>query len=203
MLHLYDYLPSGNGYKVRLLLHQIERPFKLTTMPIWDGATRTPEFLEKNPHGRIPTLQLEDGRFLWESNAILCYLAEKTPLLPTDDFARAKVFQWLCFEQYDLEPAIAVIRAQLINVDRDITTWQAQYDACRERGLKALHVLNQHLHNRIFLVNDRYSIADIAVYACVHVASEAHFDMTAYPHILSWEEHVRNQPRHIPITWQP
>lgn len=203
MLHLYDYLPSGNGYKVRLLLHQLERPFQLTTLDIWNGATRTPDFLEKNPNGRIPALQLEDGRHIWESHAIIWYLAEGTPFLPADAFARAKVLQWLCFEQYELEPAIGVIRARLKYLDSDTHSWQAKYDACRERGLKALSVLNEHLKSRIFMVNDCYSIADIAVYGYVHVASDARFDMAAYPHILSWQDRVVKQPRHIPITWRP
>lgn len=204
MLKLYDYLPSGNGYKVRLLMHQLGIPFELETLDIWSGATRTPAFLKKNPNGRIPTLQLEDGRHLWESHAIMWYLADGSALIPANKLAKAQVLQWMCFEQYELEPALGVIRARKkFKGTSSDPIWPETERKLRLRGTQALEVLNAHLKGRVFLVNDCYSLADIAVFAYVHVASEADFDMTPYPNILAWQKIVENQPLHIPITWRP
>jgi len=204
MLKLYDYLPSGNGYKVRLLLHQLEIPFELETLDIWSGATRTPEFLKKNPNGRIPTLQLEDGRYLWESHAIMWYLAEGSALIPANKFAKAQVLQWMCFEQYELEPALGVIRARKkFKSSHQDPSWPETEKKLRLRGLQALEVLNAQLKDCVFLVNNCYSLADIAVFGYVHVAPEADFDMAAYPNILTWQKNVQSQPLHVPITWRP
>ena len=140
MLRLYDYLPSGNGYKVRLLLHQLGIPFERVELDILRGETRTPEFLAKNPNGRIPTLELEDGSHLAESNAILCYLADGTPFLPADRLERARVLQWMCFEQYSHEPNIATVRfwyhSELTDERR------ALLPAKRELGEAALGVMD-------------------------------------------------------------
>ena len=152
MLRLYDYLPSGNGYKVRLLLHQLGIPFERVEMDILRGETRTPEFLAKNPNGRIPTLELEDGSHLAESNAILCYLADGTPFLPADRLERARVLQWMCFEQYSHEPNIATVRfwyhSELTDERR------ALLPAKRELGEAALRVMDGHLRTRRFFVGD-------------------------------------------------
>lgn len=203
MLRLYDYLPSGNGYKVRLLLNQLAIPFELVTLDIWNGATRTPEFLSKNPNGRIPTLQLQDGRHLWESHAILWYLAEGTAFLPADRLARAQVLQWMCFEQYEVEPALGVIRARLSILGKDVDSWRALYEEKQKRGLAALITLEKHLEQYIFMVNHCYSIADIAIYGYVHVGSEAGFNMDDYPNIQAWMARVEKQPKHVPINWKP
>ena len=198
MLRLYDYLESGNGYKVRLLLTQLGLPFERVEMDILKGATRTPEFLSKNPNGRIPCLELESGAFLWESNAIQFYLAEGTPFLPADRLARAQVLQWMFFEQYSHEPYIAVVRfwhfAGMVEKNR------AQLADRVERGYAALGVMESHLATRAFFVGERYSIADIALYAYTHVAHEGGFDLARFPAVERWLARVRAQPGHIPIT---
>ncbi|MBI3246983.1 MAG: glutathione S-transferase family protein [Deltaproteobacteria bacterium] len=199
MFRLYDYLESGNGYKVRLLLTQLEIPFERIELDIVKGETRTPEFLEKNPNGRIPVLEIEPGKFLAESNAILFYLAEGTPLLPRERWERAQVFQWLCFEQYSHEPNIATSRFwithHLLTPERC-----AQLPQKQALGYAALDVMERHLTSRAFFVDERYTVADIALYAYTHVAHEGEFDLSGYPHIRAWLERVRLQPRHIPIT---
>jgi glutathione S-transferase len=198
-MRLHDYLPSGNGYKVRLLLAQLGRPFELVECDILRGETRTPEFLARNPNGRIPVLELDDGRHLAESGAILCYLAEGTPFLPADRFARARVLQWMFFEQYSHEPYIAVARfwihslgQRAARADRLAEKW--------ERGYQALDVMERHLAGRRFFVEERYSIADIALYAYTHVAGEGEFDLTRYPAVQAWLVRVAAQPGHVPIT---
>jgi len=202
MYRLYDYLPSGNGYKVRLLLTQLGIPFELTEVDIVKGLTRTPEFLAKNPNGRIPTLEIEPGVFLPESNAILFYLAEGTPFVPADRLERARVLQWMCFEQYSHEPNIATARFWLhyLGVTEER---RAAFEQKRVLGYAALGVMEQHLEGRTFFVGERYSIADIALYAYTHVADEGGFDLAPYPAIRAWLERVRAQPRHVPITYRP
>jgi len=199
MYRLYDYMPSGNGYKVRLLLAQLATPFELVEVDILKGLTRTPEFLAKNPNGRIPTLEIEPGVFLPESNAILFYLAEGTPFFPSDRLGRARVWQWMCFEQYSHEPNIATVRFW---VSHDLLTPErrAQLDQKRTLGYAALGVMEQHLERRAFFVGERYSIADIALFAYTHVAGEGGFDLAPYPAVRAWVERVRGEPRHVPIT---
>jgi glutathione S-transferase len=199
VLRLYDYLRSGNGYKARLLLHQLEIPFELVLVDIEKGQSRTPEFLKKNPNGRIPLLELEQGGYLAESNAIQWYLAEGTRFLPEQRLARAQVLQWMFFEQYSHEPYIAVVRHW---IHTELTPErQRQLPEKRERGIAALGVMEQHLAKRSFFVDERYTIADIALYAYTHVAEEGEFDLRPFPSIRAWLERVRSQPRHIPITW--
>jgi len=198
-MRLYDYLPSGNGYKVRLLLHQLGVPFELIEVDILQGATRTPEFLRKNPNGRIPVLEVEPGVFLPESNAILSYLAEGTPFLPRDRLERARVFQWMFFEQYSHEPNIATVRFWLTHLGLNDER-RAQLDHKRTLGYAALGVMEGHLGSREFFVDDRYSIADIALYAYTHVAHEGGFELGRFPAVLDWLERVRRQPGHVPIT---
>jgi glutathione S-transferase len=199
MLRLYDFLESGNGYKVRLLLHQLGIPFERIELDITQGATRTPEFLAKNPNGRIPLLELGDGRLLAESNAILWFLAEGTPYLPADRFERATALQWMCFEQYSHEPNIATSRFWLHHGERSAER-RAALEQKRVLGHAALAVMEGHLTPRAFFVGERYSIADIALYAYTHVADEGGFDLAGYPAIRDWLERVRAQPGHIPIT---
>ena len=198
MLRLYDYLASGNGYKVRLLLHQLGLPFERVELDILKGETRTPAFLARNPNGRIPTLELEDGTYLPESNAILWYLAEGTPFLPEERIARAQVLAWMCFEQYSHEPNIATLRfwthAGLLEQRAALVPGK------REAGVAALGVMEGHLATRSFFVAERYTIADIALYAYTHVAEEGGFSLAAYPAIRAWLACVAGQPAHIPIT---
>ena len=199
MLRLYDYLASGNAYKVRLLLHQLGIPFERVETDIVRGETRTPEFLARNPNGRIPTLELEDGTHLAESNAILFYLAEGTPFLPADRLERALVLQWMCFEQYSHEPNIATVRFWLHTGLDDER--RAMLPMKRRLGHDALAVMDGHLRARSFFVGERYSIADIALFAYTHVAGEGGFDLEPYAAVRAWLDRVRAQPGHVPITW--
>jgi len=198
MLRLYDYLPSGNGYKVRLLLTQLAIPFERIDLDILKGETRTAEFLQKNPNGRIPVLQLDSGGFLAESDAILYYLAEGTPFVPSDRLDRARVLQWMFFEQYNHEPNIATVRFWMHSEMTDER--RAMLAGKRKNGYAALDVMERHLAGRRFFVGESYSIADIALYAYTHVADEGGFDLGTYPVIREWLERVRAQPKHIPIT---
>ncbi len=197
MLRLYDYRSSGNAYKVRLLLHQLGLPFERIELDIDRGETRTPEFLAKNPNGRIPTLESERGEFLAESNAILFYLAEGTPYLPADRWERAQVLQWMCFEQYSHEPNIATVRYWLTHHRPYLPEVLEQK---RELGRAALGVMERHLGTRTFFVGERYSIGDIALYAYTHVAEEGGFALAPFPAVRRWLERVRTQPKHVPIT---
>ena len=199
MLRLYDYLASGNAYKVRLLLHQLGIPFERVETDIVRGETRTPEFLARNPNGRIPTLELEDGTHLAESNAILFYIAEGTPFLPATRFERALVLQWLCFEQYSHEPNIATVRFWLHTGLDDER--RAMLPMKRRLGHDALAVMDGRLRARSFFVGERYSIADIALFAYTHVAGEGGFDLEPYAAVRAWLDRVRAQPGHVPITW--
>jgi len=199
MIRLYDFLPSGNGYKIRLLLTQLGISFELVEMDITKGETRTPEFLAKNANGRIPLIELDDGRFLSESGAILVYFAEGTPFLPSDRWERAQVLQWMFFEQYSHEPYVAVARAWLHVFGMDEER-KRQLPQKQKLGHDALGVMERHLTTHEFFVAGRYSIADIALYAYTHVAGEGGFDLACYPAVSAWLDRVRARPRHIPIT---
>jgi glutathione S-transferase len=199
LLKLYDYFESGNGYKVRLLLTQLGRPFEHVELDILARETRTPEFLAKNPNGRVPVLELDDGSCLAESNAIQWYLAEGTALLPEAPLDRARVLQWMFFEQYSHEPYIAVVRFWVFSGVAD--EHAGEIDEKRSRGCDALQVMEQHLTTNDFFVAGRYSIADIALYAYTHVADEGGFDLAPYPSVRTWLARVAAQPRHIPITF--
>jgi glutathione S-transferase len=200
MLRLHDNLTSGNGFKVRLLLAQLARPYQRIEYDIDRRETRTPEFLAKNPNGRIPLLELEDGTFLAESNAILWYLAEGTSFLPEDRRARAEVLQWMFFEQYSHEPNIATVRFWITHAVPTTPLMELSLPAKRAQGVAALAVMDGHLARRPFFAGDRYSIADIALYAYTHVAGEGGFDLGPYPHVRDWLARVAAQPRYIPIT---
>ena len=200
MIRLYDYLPSGNGYKVRLLLTQLGIPFQRIELNITKGETRTPEFLQKFPNGRIPAVELDDGKLLFESNAIILYFAEGTPFLLADRFQRAQVFQWLFFEQYSHEPYIASVRYLVIHPEVQDARRSILEPLMRPCGYDALGVMEAHLKSREWFVGASYSIADIALYAYTHVADEGGFDLAGYPAIRAWLERVKSQPRHIPIT---
>jgi len=199
VIRLYDYLPSGNGYKVRLLLHQLAIPYELVEVDIVKGETRTPQFLAKNANGRIPLVELEDGRHLAESGAILCYFAHGSPLLPDDRWLRAQVLQWMFFEQYSHEPYVAVARAwlHLFGMDDDR---RRQLPQKQKLGYDALAVMERHLADHAFFVAESYTIADIALYAYTHVANEGGFDLGRFPAVRAWLGRVAAQPGHVPIT---
>ncbi len=199
MLRLYDYLPSGNAYKVRLLLRQLGIPFERIDVDILSGATRTPEFLAKNANGRIPLLEISPEERLAESNAILVYLAEGTAFLPKARWQRAKVLEWLFFEQYSHEPNIATVRFWIkfvgLNDERRAALPQKQ-----KLGYAALDIMEKHLDKSAFFVADAYTIADIALYAYTHVAHEGGFDLAPYRAVREWMDRIRAQPGHVPIT---
>ena len=197
---LYDYLPSGNGYKVRLVLRQLGLPFELVELDIKTGATRTPEFLAKNPNGRIPLLEIPGQGYLSESHAIINYLAEGSQLVPVDRLDRARVWQWLCFEQYNLEPNIGTARFWIASLGKSEAELGEKLVEKRRNGHAALAVLEQALTGRDFLVGSRYSLADIALYAYTHVAPEGGFSLDGYPAIRAWCARVAAQPGHVPIT---
>jgi glutathione S-transferase len=200
MLTLYQQGDSGNCYKVRLLLHHLGRPFSTVAVSSSDGSTRRPEFLAKNPIGKVPTIELEDGRFLAESNAILLHFAEGTPLLPADSYDRAKAYEWLFFEQYVHEPAIAVRRALSVYPERRADATPDRMAALLDAGNRALAVMERRLKSADWLAGDAFSVADISLYAYTHMAGDGGYDLAAFPAIGHWLERVSALPGHISIT---
>jgi glutathione S-transferase len=199
MMRLYDSLSSGNAYKVRLLLAQLALPFERIEIDIDRGETRTPEFLRRNPNGRVPVLEVEPGLHLAESNAILCYLAEGTRFMPEGRIARAQTLQWMFFEQYSHEPNVATPRYWITH--RVLTPErEAQLPAKRKLGYDALGVMEAHLRDNSWFVAGRYGVADIALYAYTHVAHEGGFDLAPYAAIGAWLDRVAAEPGHVPIT---
>jgi glutathione S-transferase len=197
---LYDYLPSGNGYKVRLVLKHLGLPYELVQLDIKVGATRTPEFLALNPNGRIPLLEVPGRGFLAESHAIISFLAAGSRLVPADAWQRALMWQWLCFEQYNLEPNIGTARFWLHSLGRTPAELGDQLTHRLGKGHDALAVLEQALTGRSFLVGESYSLADVALYAYTHVAPEGGVPLDGYPAIRAWIRRVESEPRWAPIT---
>ena len=189
---------SGNCYKVRLLLAQLGIPYERHELSVVDRSNRAELLAGKNPALRVPTLELDDGRCLAESNAIMWYLADGTPYLPADAFERAQVLQWLFFEQYQHEPTIAVVRFWLA-YSGEPQRYASRIDAKRADGYVALDAMEGYLRGREFLVGSGYSIADIGLYAYTHVAHEGGFDLERYPAIRDWLDRVVEQPCHVPI----
>jgi glutathione S-transferase len=197
-LRLYDFLPSGNCYKIRLLLTQLGVPFERIETNILQGETRTREFLAKNPVGKVPVIEIDSGKYLTESNAILIYLSEGTEFLPYDRYLRAQVFQWLCFEQSIREP-IASSRFWTSVLGKSSEYKQA-IEQRREAGYAALKLIEDHLQNYNFFVGERYTIADIALFAYTHVAHEGGFDLAKFSATCAWIERVKQQTGYISIT---
>jgi glutathione S-transferase len=195
---LYDSQVSGNCYKVRLLFAQLGIAYERRELSVVDRSNRREVLGELNPALRVPTLVLDDGRALAESHAILWYFAEGTPLLPDGRFERAQVLQWLCFEQYDLEPTVAVVRFWAAYSAAPPPP--AEIEAKRAAGQRALAALDRALTDRAFLVADSYTIADIALYGYTHVAHEGGLDMREYAAVHAWAERVAAQPGHVAIT---
>jgi glutathione S-transferase len=195
---------SGNCYKVRLAARQLGLALTLKDYPLHDGTTRQPPFLKLNPNGRVPLLELDDGRTLPESGAILCYLADGSALIPTDRWDRAQMMQWMFFEQYSHEPYIAVARfwlaykpaAELEAKKHLVPEWHA-------KGNAALGVMETHLKTHDWFAGNRYSIADIALYGYTHVANEGGFNLSEFPAVSRWLTRVAEQPGHVTIdeTW--
>jgi glutathione S-transferase len=196
---LYDSPVSGNCYKVRLLLAHLGLPYERRTVDVVDRSNRPDLLGGLNPALRVPTLILDDGRALAESGAILWYFGEGTRFVPEDPYERAQVLQWMFFEQYDHEPAIAVARFWLAYSGRP----QAFEDRREERtkaGYRALDAMERRLDGRDYLVGDGITLADIALYAYTHVADEGGFDLARHPAIRAWLDRVAAEPGHVPIT---
>jgi len=202
LITLYDYLDSGNGYKVRLLLTQLGIPYRYVDVDIMRGETRTPQFLAMNPDGRIPTIRLDDGRYLAQSDAILWYLAEGTAFLPTEHFARAQVLQWMFFEQYSHEPYVATPRFIVRHLPADDPR-RAELPQRLVRGRAALEVMEKHLQSRSYFVDERYTIADIALYAYTHVAEDGGLELAPYPKLCAWLERVAGQRPYVGLLDHP
>ncbi|WP_299414269.1 glutathione S-transferase family protein [Acaryochloris sp. IP29b_bin.148] len=192
---VYGDIYSGNCYKVKLLMSLLNIQHQWVHVDILKGESRTTDFLAKNPNGRVPVLELPDGRCLCESNAILHFLARESAFLPTDPFSYAQVLQWQFFEQYSHEPYIATSR-YIIRYLGSPADRQAELETRRVGGYAALDVMEQHLGKHSFLVGDACSIADISLYAYTHVASEGGFSLTPYPHIRHWLDRISRHPHH-------
>ena len=198
MFRLYQMNSSGNCYKIRLLLTQLEISFETLEIDILKKESRTPEFLLKNPNGRVPVLETPDGKFLAESNAIMFYLSQDSEFFPTDKWQQAKVMEWLFFEQYSHEPNIATSRYWITLLGKA----DAYRDAINQKkapGYAALGVMEKHLEKNQFFVGDCYTIADIGLFAYTHVAPEGGFDLTQFPAIQAWIQRIMAQPRYLSI----
>jgi len=196
-MKLYDYLPSGNSYKIRLLAAYLGLSYEWVNLDIIKGETQTAGFKDKNPAGQIPLLALDDGRHIAESGAILYFLAEGTPYFPASAFDQAKCLQWMFFEQYKHEPSIAVarfIRNYYMESRRD------ELPALMVKGYAAFDIMEAHLADHLYFIGAGPSIADIALYAYTHVAGEGGFKMDGYPNITAWLNRMGDHPRHIKIT---
>lgn len=199
MYRLYNFPPSGNCYKIRLLLNLLEIPFERVDVNILKNETRTPGFFEKNSNGKIPLLEIAPRKFLAESNAILYYLSQDTDYFPSDSYAQAQLMQWLFFEQFSYEPNIATARYWL-SILQQPEKHAEQLKQRHRLGNSALAIVEKHLSACDFSVEDQYTIADISLYASTHVAHEGGFDLTQYPAIQAWLKRIAVNPRHILIT---
>ena len=202
MITVYGYSPSGNCHKLRTMLSHLGRDYRWVETDSAHGATRTPEYLAKNPNGRVPMIELDDGRIMVESNAILCWLAEGTRYFGGDAWQRAQTLAWMFFEQYSHEPYVAVARF--------ICGWtaldsprRADLPKLRERGDAALSVMEKHLAANAWFSSTGYGIADIALFAYTHCAADGGFDLSRYPAIENWLEHVRAQPGFVAMPAYP
>lgn len=200
---LYSMQGSGNCYKARLIMARLGIPFRIVDVDILNGETHTPDFLAINPNAKVPTLKLADSRVLTESNAMLLYLAGGSALQPKDTFERAKVCEWLFWEQYSHEPAIAVARFWWSIKPGGRTEKASDFPLWHQKGNSALTLMEQHLENSPFLVGGHCTIADIALYAYTHVANEGGFDLTPYPAVRAWLSRVAALPGHVPMSWRP
>jgi glutathione S-transferase len=199
-LVLYNSDISGNCYKVRLLLAHLGIAYEKREVDVLDRSAR-PELLGGlNPALRVPTLVLDDGRPLAESNAIIWYFGEGTRFVPDDKYARAQVLQWMFFEQYEHEPAIAIVRFLLAYSGRPREEFGDLIETKTRAGYRALDAMEKHLDGRTFLVGDSLTVADVSLYAYTHAAEEGEFDLSGYPAIRAWLDRVAAEPGHVPIV---
>lgn len=200
MLKLHDYLPSQNAWKVRLLLNHLGLDHETVPMSIFEGDGRQPDFLARNPVGAVPVLELEDGRSLPESNAILLYLAEGTPYLPADPWLRAQVTRWMFFEQDYVQGGIASLR-HLVMTGKDRRRSEEVMAGKRASSLKTLGILDAWFSAQDFLVECGYTVADMAMFAYVGFADQAGLPMNDYPGVVDWITRVRSQPGFLETTY--
>lgn len=203
MTTIYGMPDSGNCYKPRLLMALLGRPFRHVEVSSRDGGTQQADFLAKNPNGMVPLLELDDGRLLAESNAILCYLADGTALVPADAFDRAHMLQWMFFEQYSHEPNVAVRRALLTNPARREQATPEKLAATLAGGNRALAVMSAQLDQTPYLAGTTPTLADIALYAYTHCAGEGGFDLARFPAIQRWLGQVEALAGYRPMSWLP
>ena len=196
---LYNSQVSGNCYKVRLLLAHLGVEYERQEVSVSDRSNRPQLLGGLNPALRVPTLVLDDGRSLGESGAILWFFGEGTRFVPADPYARAQVLQWMFFEQYDLEPAIAVVRFWLAYSGRPRDDFADRLDERVAAGYRALDALERHLDGRAWIVGEGMTLADIALYAYTHVADEGGFELDRYPAIGAWLQRLAREPGHVPI----
>jgi glutathione S-transferase len=204
MITLYDYLPSQNGYKIRLLLEQLGQPYRTELVSIFEGEGQRPEYLAINPTGAVPAIRLEDGRVLAESNAILSYLAEGSRYYPDDRYTRARIQQWMSFEADYVQATIGSLRHWVMTGKaRPEQLLASKYAG----GVKALKILDQQFARRPFIIGDDYTIADISLFAYAHRAPEVGIALADYPYFQRWVERVRQQPgfldKHHPYSIDP
>jgi glutathione S-transferase len=203
MITVYGQNDSGNCYKPRLLLAKLGIPFRHVEIKAGPAGTRTAEFVARNPNGKVPLLELDDGRLLAESDAMLLYFAEGTRLLPADRYERGLAYQWLFFEQYSHEPYIAVRRALMVYPDRASEATPERLASTLAGGEKALRVMQEQLARTPFFAGSAMSVADIALYAYTHEAGRGGFDLTTYPAVSAWLARVEADPGHVPMDWLP
>jgi glutathione S-transferase len=203
MYKLYSMRRSGNCYKVRLALAQLDIAHELIEIDILKGETRTPEFLALNPSGHVPVLEVEGGRHIAESNAILWYIAGHTPLVPDDRADRAEMLQWMFFEQHSLESNIgaAYFWLTLVKGGRDLQ--QHALEDWMQEGYRALGVMEKHLARHDFFAANIYTIADITLYAYTHVAHLCDYDLSSFPAVRAWLARIERQPGHIAMDSMP
>jgi len=199
MYRVYGDIRSGNCYKVKLLMSHLDRVHEWIDVDILQGETTEQAFLRRNPNGKIPVLEFDDGGTLWESNAILWFLADGTDYWPSDRLDRARVLQWQSFEQYSHEPYIAVARfiERYLGLPEER---RAEYESKRDGGYRALRVMEQQLHASRYLIGERLTIADISLYAYTHVAHEGGFSLDEFPEIRRWLAAIERHPRHVAMT---
>jgi glutathione S-transferase len=203
MMTLYQQHDSGNCYKVRLVLAHRGLAYRAVAVSSLDGSTRRPEFLAKNPIGRVPTVELDDGRRLAESGAILLYFGEGSGLVPADPYDRAKMHEWMFFEQYDHEPALAVRRALSVYPERQAEATPARMAQLLDTGNRALGIMERRLAGAEWLAGTAFSLADISLYAYTHMAGDGGYDLTQFPGVSRWLARVAGLPGHVTIAAAP
>jgi len=196
MIILYDYLPSQNAYKIRLLLNHLQQPFKTKYVSIFEKEGQTKEYLSISPTGTVPAIKTKDGGYLSESNAILIYLAEDTKYLPNNPFLRAKVYQWLFYEAEVVQTGIATLR-HWVQTEKDKNRSHENLATKHSLCMEALDTMNKHLAENLFFCGEQYTIADISLFAYTHLSEEANLPLQDFQHIVSWITRVQSQDNYL------